>query len=177
MSIISKTVVDSIVRSFKKEIDAKEGFVKAQDKEIQKALDLMWVSCTTDKASFVKGNAKTNEAKGEVKALFEMLASKEYISQASAKTYQTCFWIAFEKGIPFARNLHNKQTADKQSKAKTDEGKKAGAVSTTTIEELHKTLSKALAQARLLEQKLFVSDMLETIADYWPDFKETVLAK
>ena len=177
MTIISKSLVDSIVRSFKKEADAQAGFITNQNKEIQKALDLMWTVCTTDKATFMKGNAKTNEAKGEVKALFEALVAKDYISQASAKTYQTCFWIAFEKGIPFARNLHNIKTADKQSTAKTDEGKKAGAVSTTTIEELHKTLSKALAQARLLEQKLFVADMLDTIVDYWPEFKETVLAK
>lgn len=180
MTIISKSLVDSIVRSFKKEVDAKEGFVKTQNKEIQKALDLMWVSCTTDKATFMKGNAKTNEARGEVKALFEMLASKEYISKESAKTYSTCFWIAFEKGIPFDRRLHVKQTDANNAQAKTDQANKAnasGAVQTTTVDDLHKTLSKALAQGRLLEQKLFVADMLDTIVDYWPDFKETVLAK
>jgi hypothetical protein len=176
MSIISKTIVASIVKSFQKEVEAVEGFVKNQDKEIQKALDLMWVTCTTDKPTFMKGNAKTNEARGEVKALFELLASKEYISGATAKTYQSCFWIAFEKGIPFDRRLHVKQTDTNNATAKVDTVK-AGAVSTTTMEDMHKTLSKALAQGRMLNQLVFVPALLDFIVEHYPEFKETVLGK
>jgi hypothetical protein len=176
MSIISKTIVASIVKSFQKEVEALEGFVKNQDKEIQKALDLMWVTCTTDKPTFMKGNAKTNEARGEVKALFELLASKEYISGATAKTYQSCFWIAFEKGIPFDRRLHVKQTDTNNAQATTDTVK-AGAVSTTTMEDMHKTLSKALAQGRMLNQLVFVPALLDFIVEHYPEFKETVLSK
>jgi hypothetical protein len=176
MAIISKTLVDSIVKSFQKEVDAQEGFVKNQDKEIQKALDLMWVTCKTDKPTFMKGNAKTNEARGEVKALFELLVSKDYISGATAKTYQSCFWIAFEKGIPFDRRLHVKQTDTNNATAKT-ESVKAGAVSTTTMEDMHKTLSKALAQGRMLNQLVFVPALLDFIVEHYPEFKETVLSK
>jgi hypothetical protein len=50
-------------------------------------------------------------------------------------------------------------------------------VETTDIPALHKTLSKALAQARILNQSIFAADLVDLIVDTWPDFKETVLAK
>jgi hypothetical protein len=148
-----------------------------QNAEIQKLVDAHLLACTTTKAEYLKGNSVKNDARREVKELFESLAKAEYISQKSATQYQTCFWIAFEKGIPFARDLVNvksKAKADATAKAETQ---KAGAVSTTTMEDMHKTLSKALAQARMLNQATFVADLLDCIIETYPDFKETVLSK
>ena len=102
-----------------------------QNAEIQKLVDAHVIACNVTKAEYLKGNSKTNEARGEVKALFDTLVSKEYISKNSAQQYAQCFWIAFEKGIPFARDLVNvkaKAKADATAKA---ESVKAGAVTTT----------------------------------------------
>ena len=148
-----------------------------QNAEIQKLVDAHLLACTTTKAEYLKGNSVKNDARREVKELFESLAKAEYISQKSATQYQTCFWIAFEKGIPFARDLVNvkaKAKADATAKA---ESVKAGAVTTTTIAEMHKTLSKALAQARTLNQSIFAAELIDFILITYPDFKETVLGK
>jgi hypothetical protein len=148
-----------------------------QNAEIQKLVDAHLLACTTTKAEYLKGNSVKNDARREVKELFESLAKAEYISQKSATQYQTCFWIAFEKGIPFARDLVNvkaKAKADATAKAETA---KAGKVEVTTIAEMHKTLSKALAQARILNQTIFAGELVDFIIATYPDFKETVLSK
>jgi hypothetical protein len=148
-----------------------------QNAEIQKLVDAHLLACTTTKAEYLKGNSVKNDARREVKELFESLAKAEYISQKSATQYQTCFWIAFEKGIPFSRDLVNvkaKAKADATAKAETPN---AGAVTTTTIAEMHKTLSKALAQARTLNQSIFAAELIDFILITYPDFKETVLGK
>jgi hypothetical protein len=148
-----------------------------QNAEIQKLIDAHLLACTTTKAEYLKGNSVKNDARREVKELFESLAKAEYISQKSATQYQTCFWIAFEKGIPFTRDLVNvkaKAKADATAKA---ESVKAGKVETTTIAEMHKTLSKALAQARILNQTIFAGELVDFIIATYPDFKETVLSK
>jgi hypothetical protein len=147
-----------------------------QNAEIQKLVDAHLLACTTTKAEYLKGNSVKNDARREVKELFESLAKAEYISQKSATQYQTCFWIAFEKGIPFSRDLVNKKAEAKAETAKT-ESAKAGKVEVTTIAEMHKTLSKALAQARILNQTIFAGELVDFIIATYPDFKETVLSK
>jgi hypothetical protein len=147
-----------------------------QNVEIQKLVDAHIVACTTTKAEYLKGNSVKNDARREVKELFESLAKAEYISQKSATQYQSCFWIAFEKGIPFSRDLVNVKSKAKAETAKA-ETPNAGAVTTTTVAEMHKTLSKALAQARTLNQSIFAAELIDFILITYPDFKETVLSK
>ena len=177
-----KTILASIVSKFaegKKAFEALEATTIAeQDKEITKLVDSHLLACKTTKAEYMKGNSAKNPARLEVKNLFEGLAEAGYIGKGSVKTYQGCFWIAFEKGIPFGRNLANEKTeAKKQETAKAESVTKAGKVETTTIEEMHKTLSKALAQARILNQTIFAGELVDFIIATYPDFKETVLSK
>jgi hypothetical protein len=171
----------AIVGAFKSAKEAADKLevtsVTNQNKAIQSLVDAHLLACTTTKAEYMKGNSVKNEAKGEVKSLFDKLAGADYITKKSATQYQTCFWIAFETGVPFARDLVNKKSKAKAEATAKAENEKAGAVSTTTIPEMHKTLSKALAQARILNQATFVADLLDCITDTYPDFKETVLAK
>lgn len=177
---ITETIVSIFETTSSKEKALRDANIKKQNKEIQKLVDAHIIACDVPKAQYLKGNASTNEAKKEVKALFDKLANAEYISKASAATYQTCFWIAFETGVPFSRDLHNVKTTAKKADATAksdDTAKKAGKVETTTVAEMHKTLSKALAQARILNQLTFAADLLDCIIDTYPEFKETVLTK
>jgi len=130
------------------------------------------------KAEYMKGNSATNDARKEIKALFEGLCEKGFIEKTTVKSYQNCFWIAFEMGVPFHRNLANeKSEAKKDATAKAESATKAGKVEVTTIAEMHKTLSKALAQARILNQTIFAGELVDFIIATYPDFKETVLNK
>lgn len=176
MSVINQSIVSKVIKTFEGEAKAIAKARTEQDAAIQVALDAMILAADKPKAEFLKGNAKTNEARAQIKAMFDAIVEKGFISKASGASYQSAFWIAFEKGVPFSRDLNNKKTEAKQSDSK-GEAKTAGKVETTDIPALHKTLSKALAQARLLNQSIFAADLVDLITDTWPDFNETVLNK
>ena len=152
--------------------------VKLQNAEISKLVDAHIVANDKPtKAEYMKGNSATNDARKEIKTLFEGLASAGFIEKSTVKSYQNSFWIAFEQGVPFNRNLANKKSADKKAETAKAETAKAGKVEVTTIAEMHKTLSKALAQARILNQTIFAGELVDFIVATYPDFKETVLNK
>jgi hypothetical protein len=173
----SKTILSAIVSKFaegKKAFEALEAStIVEQDKEITKLVDYHLVTCKVTKAEYMKGNSAKNPARLEVKELFESLAEKGYIGKGSVKTYQGCFWIAFEKGIPFGRNLANEKTEAKKAEAKkTESTAKSGKVVSTTRVELDKTLSKALLQARALGLTEFAATLLDHCIESLADFKE-----
>ena len=176
--VVSVTIVSDVLKSFEGEAKAIAKARIAQDACLQKMLDAFWVACDKPKAEFLKGNAATNPARYQVKSLFDAIAEKGFISKSSAASYQSAFWIAFEKGIPFQRDLNNKTKPESGAGGGT-EGKTppSGAVEKTDVPALHKTLSKALAQARTLNQRLFADDLTELIKDTWPEFVETIQAK
>ena len=180
MSVINQSLVAAVVKSFEGEAKAIAKARTMQDKAIQATLDAMVIACDKPKALFMKGNAKTNEARGQIKGMFDAICEKGFISKSSAASYQSAFWIAFEQGVPFQRDLNNKKDkvegTDNGGTEGTDKPK-SGKVEVTDIPALHKTLSKALAQARLLNQSIFAADLVDLIVDTWPDFKETVLNK
>jgi hypothetical protein len=176
VAIISPKLTATVVTLFKNE-EKKIAVIRAdQDKAIQAALDAMLLACDRPKAEWMKGNAVHNPARRQIKAMFDSIVGPN-TTQNTANAYGSCFWIAFEKGIPFSRDLANKKSAAKKDGETKTENAKSGKVETTDIPALHKTLSKALAQARLLNQSIFAADLVDLITDTWPDFKETVLSK
>ena len=145
-----------------------------QNQEIQKLVDAHFLACSTTKAEYMKGNSKTNEARGEVKALFDTLVSKEYISKNSAQQYAQCFWIAFETGVPFSRDLANKKAeANAEANTKAEATAKAGKVEVTDMPALVLTLQKALHQCTLLNQTLLKGALLDAIVEFIPEFTES----
>jgi hypothetical protein len=174
--------MEAIVSTFETTVGKEKALqaknVKLQNVEISKLVDAHIVANDKPtKAEYMKGNSATNEARKEIKTLFEGLATAGYIEKSTVKSYQNSFWIAFEQGVPFNRNLANKKSADKKAEATKTESVKAGKVEVTTIAEMHKTLSKALAQARILNQTIFAGELVDFIIATYPDFKETVLSK
>jgi len=148
--------------------------ITKQNAEIQKLVDAHVIACSTTKAEYLKGNSKTNEARGEVKALFDSLVSKEYISKNSAQQYAQCFWIAFETNVPFSRDLANKKAEAKaEANTKAEATAKAGKVEVTDMPALTLTLQKALHQCTLLNQTLLKGALLDAIVEFIPEFTET----
>jgi hypothetical protein len=176
MSVINQSLVAAVVRSFEGEAKAIAKARTAQDKAIQAALDAMIIAADKPKAEFMKGNAKTNEARGQIKAMFDAIVEKGFISKSSGASYQSAFWIAFESGVEFQRDLNNKKDTSESGEAKTST-KASGAVQSTSRTDLDKTLSKAMAQARLLGLLDFAADLVDLCQDRLDGFKETVLTK
>lgn len=178
MSVINASIVTAVIKSFEGEAKAIAKARTAQDKAIQGALDAMWVACDKPKAEFLKGNAKTNPARGQIKAMFDAITEAGFISKSSAASYQSAFWIAFEQGVPFQRDLNNKKDKPEGEGSDTKtSAKPSGAVQSTSRTDLDKTLSKAMAQARLLGLTEFAADLVDLCIDRLDGFKETVLAK
>jgi hypothetical protein len=173
MTIVSKTLVSSVFKAFKGEAEAVAKARANQDKAIQAVLDAMLLACDKPKELFLKGNAKTNEARAEIKALFDGLVEAKHISRSSGVSYAGAFWIAFETGVPFQRDLNNKKEGAGEKVATP----KAGKVTSTSRTDLDKTLSKALAQARMLGLTEFAATILDHCLESLEGFKETVLDK
>lgn len=148
-----------------------------RSKAVNLVLDAMFVACDKPKDVFLKGNAATNAARYQVKAMFDAIVEAGHLESSTAKTYQTCFWIAFEQGIAWAPDLANKKTANKQAGESSAATPKSGKVTETTRAELDKTLSKAMAQARALGLLDFAADLVDLCQDCLDGFKETVLNK
>ena len=130
----------------------------------------MALACDTTKEEFMKGNAKTNANRAEVKALFLGLAEAKYISNATATNYQTSFWVAFEQNVPFQRDLFATANANKtEAKAKADT--KAGAVKSTTREALDQSIHKVIEQANMLGLKGFAIDLTDLATEQLDGFK------
>jgi hypothetical protein len=172
MTFVSKSIVSTIFKAFEGEAKAVQKARAVQDQAIQQALDVITLACDKPKAEFMKGNAKTNPARADIKGIFDGLVEKGFISKASGAQYQSAFWIAFETGVEFSRDLVNKK-----SDAKKDATPKSGPVISTTRESLDKTLSKALGQARALGLTEFAAEILDLCLESLDGFQETVLDK
>lgn len=157
MSVINKTIIAQINKAFEAETSGIAAIVAKTDAAIQKAVDAMLVSCKVSKKEFMKGNAKTNEARAEVAGLFNGLAAAGHFSESSARQYATCFWIAFETGQPFTRTAVNKKSAAKN-------GARAPSTPTTvSIGSLAAQIAKCIKMARMLESA--DDDMVGLAAD------------
>jgi hypothetical protein len=181
--VVSPTVVSSALKTLsvasEKLVKVKAVIAAAQSKAFNMVLDAMLIACDKPKPVFMKGNAATNPARAQVKAMFEDAVKAGHLEGSTAKTYQNCFWIAFETGVPWSANLANEKSAAKKAaegEAKANP-KAAGGVQSTSRKDLDKTLSKALAQARLLGLTEFAAELVDLCIDRLDGFTETVLDK
>lgn len=173
-SAISTATIEAFGKAHKLAVTTGAKIIAMQDKAVQAVLDAMVVNADKPKADFLKGNARTNPARAEIKTLFDALVEKEYIKAKSAAQYQSCFWLAFEKGVPFSRSLINDKAATKKADgaSKATATPKAGKVESTTRIELDKTLSKAIKQARLLGLTEFAAVLVDHCIASLDSFKE-----
>jgi len=89
----------------------------------------------------------------------------EYAQSAMRAVYHGIAWEGKLKNNP--------EYALPGGKVSTSKDKKAGEVSTTTLDAAHKTLCKAIAQYRLLNQSMLVAALLDSIQEFYPEFKES----
>lgn len=169
MKFVSNQVFAAVSRAFANGKKAEANARAKEDQAIQLMLDGMMVACDKPKKEFLKGNAKTNAARAEVKAVFDSIVEAGNLAKASAATYQSCFWIAFETGVPFSRDLANKKSQESKTTSKT----KSGGIESTDRAALDKTICKALKQARLLGLTEFAAEMLDLAIESLDGFTES----
>ena len=165
-----KSVVSAFAKASKAELTAKE----TRNQAGQKMVDDLTVACDqADKAKFFD--------KVKARAACIEVFTKAGLSESAVKNYPMSVKLAFVHGIAFEASLFTKQGKEAAGIATPSAGTASdgasGTVKTTNKAALFKTLSKALAQARLLDNADFVGDLTDTIQDHYPDFKETVLDK
>jgi len=151
---ISSSVSSAIKSAFSGEKKAIDLARVKQDKAIQLALDAMTLACTGSKADFMKGNSKSNTALGEVKEIFDTIVKEGHLAAASANMYRTSFWMAFENGIPFKRDLATKPKGPTLEKT-------AGTtkVVSVTRENLMKSIAATMAMAKALGLTMFAQEL------------------
>jgi hypothetical protein len=121
------------------------------------------------------------------KAMQKTIMDSEIVKESTKETIvKRKTWVenaqgaqrALYFGIPFTTDLkNNPDYVLPWGKKSTPAEQKAGTVTTTTRAELDKTISKALAQARLIGLAEFAADMLDLALERLDGFKETVLDK
>jgi hypothetical protein len=174
-AVISPRLTATVVTLFKNE-EKKISAIRAdQDKAIQAALDAMWIACNTTKAEFMKGNAVHNPARRQIKAMFDSIIGPN-TTKSTAGTYGSCFWIAFEAGIPFSRDLANKKTEAKKKAATTATTAPTATTAKSkviTLVEAQRSFSVALAQLRAVNQADLAGELLDVMLARFEDFKES----
>jgi hypothetical protein len=171
----SPSTVKSVINAFSKASKAELTAKQTRNQAGQKMVDDLTVSWPGgDKAKFFE------QSKARA-ACLEVFTACDGLSESAVKNYPMSVKLAFVHGIAFEASLFTKQGKEAAGIATPSAGTAndgaSGTVKTTNKAALFKTLSKALAQARLLDDADFVGDLTDTIQDHYPDFKETVLDK
>ena len=170
MQVVNTKLTAAVVVAFTGKVAALNAM---QDAAIQKVNDAMRLACSVPVEEFLKGNAKTNPARGQVAAMFTEIVTAGGLSKSAANNYATSFWIAFEQNVPFQRTLYEAGRKEKAATDKAPDTKKAGAVKTTDRAALDATLCKALQQARLLGLTEFAAEILDVCLESLEGFSET----
>ena len=152
-----------------------KSFDKAQDK-------LSSVVCTTMQRFVDTWLVQVGKDEKAVKAMGKAIRESQAVIDAVATgqmekrtftEYAQSAMRALHYGVEFTPSLKNDETKILPfSKKATPSTAKAGKVSSTTREELDKTISKAIAQARILGLSEFSASMVDLAIESLDGFKE-----
>ena len=149
---------------------AYENAAAVRQREITRIMDSMSLRRNVPMAEFLKGNARTNPARADIKAFFEACTLDGLLGDltpATARCYAGAYWVCFEAGIEFSPSAANDKSKEKAAgKVKAPAGKKVD------VESYGKALAKCLAMARLLQRNDDASALLDMIVEIDPEFVE-----
>jgi len=146
---------------------AESNAIEVRAREITRIMDSMRVRMSVPMAQFLKGNAKTNTARADIKVLFEALTADGVLGEISPNTasmYASNYWLCFEEGIPFDVRARIKKV--EKAKLKGTPTKKVD------VEKYGKELIKVLAMARMLQRSDDAAALLDMIVEIDPEFVE-----
>lgn len=149
-SVISPELREAISNAVANEIITSAKLAEETDALLQLAVDAHIEACTVRKEEYLKGNARSNPARAEVKELFESLFPGQ---TKTAEQYQSCFWLAFEHAPnKFSRSaLNNKSKAKAKAKAEAKAKAKAEAEAKAKGADQNKVMKPSLTQGQLID--------------------------
>lgn len=146
-TVITDKVRKAIAAAVAKELITSAKLAAETDALIQKAVDLHIIAADVRKAEYLKGNARSNPARAEVKEMFESLFPG---NTKTAAQYQSCFWLAFETGTPFSRSALNTKSKAKAEAQDDDEGEGEGTAKAKGADQ-NKVTKPSLTQGQLID--------------------------
>ena len=165
----SKATIGAVKSAFGKAAKIELAAHSARNAAGQRLVDELLMLCdTVDREAFFK----RIKAIAACKEIFSKCAG---LSESSINNYPTSVKIAFVHDVPFSASLFTadgKRAAGIDVPERSDNGKKAGKVSETTQAALYKTLSKAIAQARMLKRDEAAAELLDFCLETFDGFKE-----
>ena len=147
--------------------------------EFVRLVDVMFFECGLTKLTKA---AFWGKPSGEVRTAIKAIVAKGEASGAwqsdMSETLVHCVGVAFQGGVPFTRDLKKTHKADGTPRTEAREAadgastSTSGAVTSTSIEALEKTLAKALSQARLLSNDAIAAGIIDLLVEINPAFVE-----
>lgn len=152
---------------------------KVHDKASARFADALAISMQTFCDAWLIENGKSIESCQslgktirESKVVADIVASGAMVKKTWTEYAQSAMRAVFH-GVAWEGKLKNDPDyALPGGKTSTAADKKAGEVSVTTLDAAHKTMQKAIAQYRLLNQSMLVASMLDAVHEFYPEFKE-----
>ena len=174
------TIVNIVPVSFNVSAKSIVSAYAAMDKVSGKTRDTIQISMQQFCDAWFLTNGKTIEScKAMGKAIRESeivvkVVASGAIDKKTFTEYAQSAMRAVYHGVAWEAGLKNDPDYTLPGgKVSTPTAEKAGKVSTTTLDAAHKTLCKAIAQYRLLNQSMLVAAMLDAVQEFYPDFVES----
>lgn len=171
-----KIVPVSFDKSAKSIVSAQKVYAKASAKfagALQVSMQQFCDAWFLENGKSIESCQSLGKSIRDSKAVADIVASGAMVKKTWTEYAQSAMRAVFH-GVAWEAGLKNDPSyALPGGKVSTSTAEKAGKVSTTTISEAHKTLQKAIAQYRLLNQSMLVAAMLDSIQEFYPDFKES----
>lgn len=161
-----------IVKGFKSFDQAQAKLSEVVETSMQQFVDHVATTMGRDQKACEAMRKAINDSQVVIDTVAQGIMEKKTFTE-----YAQSAMRALHFNVEFAPSLKNDETKKLpwSKKGASSTSVKAGKVEVTTIAEMHKTLSKALAQARVLNQTIFAGELVDFIVETYPDFKETVL--
>jgi len=174
-NVTAKSVLASLVALDKsalkeggKQTIAMQQYVDAWFIENGKSIESCDSMGKTMRDSEVMINLKASEAAqgigSDTRTMSRYATLNNYITGAKRALY---FGVAWSAAL-----FTNPDYKIPGGKVSTPAAEKAGKVSVTTIDAAHKTMQKAISQYRMLNQSMLVAALLDSIQEFYPEFKE-----
>jgi hypothetical protein len=161
-----------IVKGFKSFDQAQAKLSEVVETSMQQFVDHVATTMGRDQKACEAMRKAINDSQVVIDTVAQGIMEKKTFTE-----YAQSAMRALHFNVEFAPSLKNDETKKLpwSKKGSSNTSAKSGKVTNTSREELDKTLSKALAQARILGLTEFAANVLDLAIDSLDGFKETVL--
>lgn len=157
-----------IVRQYKAIDEQQEKLTAVVNREMQGHIDAWFIANGKDEASVKALGASIRDSQ----VVLDIVATGA-MERKTFTEYANSAMRALHFGVPFLANLKNDSAYILPWGKKSKAAAKSGKVSSTSRDDLDKTITKAIEQARMLGLLEFAADLVDLATDSLDGFSET----